>query len=85
MSKYFPIDPVSQQPTLADHYNAAIRSADLVNAYIDQGRTTETEDLDTIWRNVEHLRIVLAREQWTEEFDLTPLQAAVAAGEQYVV
>jgi hypothetical protein len=79
-----PSEPEYQEPTLADHYNAALHSVALINDYLEDGKVEAPEDLGTLWRNVEHLRIVLVREPWTQEFDLQPLRDAVALGKEYV-
>ena len=67
-------------PTLeqiAKHYSAAMDSVNLINAGKPENMTDE-EWADCVARNKEHLRIMLAKDFWTNE-DLTPLQQA--AGE----
>lgn len=59
---------------IAQHYSAAMDSVNLING----GKPlmmTDADWADTVARNKEHLRIVLAKDFWTTE-DLTPLQAA---------
>lgn len=59
---------------IARHYSAAMDSVNLINA----GKPEGMEDADwedTVARNKEHLRIMLAKDFWTTE-DLSPLQAA---------
>jgi len=61
---------------IAKHYSAAMDSVNLINA----GKPTEmtAEDwADCLSRNKEHLKIMLAKEFWTNE-NLTPLQTASA-------
>jgi hypothetical protein len=58
------------------HFNAAMDSVNLINAGQPEGMTAE-DWADTVARNKEHLKIMLAKDFWTTE-DLTPLQAASA-------
>ena len=62
---------------IAQHYSAAMDSVNLINAGKPEMMTDE-EWADCVARNQEHLRIMLAKDFWTNE-DLTPLQQA--AGE----
>ena len=66
-----------EQPTaeeIARHYSAAMDSVNLINGEKPEN-TTDEEWADTIARNKEHLRIMLAKDFWTDE-DLSPLEAA---------
>jgi hypothetical protein len=69
----------TQTPTaeeIAQHYSAAMDSVNLINA--GQPEKMSDEDwADTVARNKEHLKIMLAKTYWTTE-NLTPLQAASA-------
>jgi len=69
----------NQTPTaeeIAQHYSAAMDSVNLINAGKPEGM--EVADwADTVSRNKEHLKIMLAKDFWTTE-DLAPLQAASA-------
>jgi hypothetical protein len=70
---------IIEQPTaeeIAQHYSAAIDSVNLLNAGQPEGMTAE-DWADTVARNKEHLKIMLAKTFWTSE-DLAPLQAASA-------
>jgi hypothetical protein len=83
----------TQTPTaeqIARHYSAAMDSVNLINAGRPsqtvkdaEGQesivfTVSEEDwADTVARNKEHLKIMLAKDFWTTE-DLAPLQAASA-------
>jgi hypothetical protein len=61
---------------IAQHYSAAMDSVNLINA----GKPEKMEDADwadCLLRNKEHLKIMLAKDFWTNE-DLAPLQAASA-------
>ena len=68
-----------EQPTaeeIAQHYSAAMDSVNLINGGKPEGVTAE-DWADTVARNKEHLRIMIAKTYWTTE-DLSPLQAAAA-------
>jgi hypothetical protein len=58
------------------HFNAAMDSVNLINAGQPEGMTAE-DWADTVARNKEHLKIMLAKDFWTTE-NLAPLQAASA-------
>jgi len=65
---------------IAQHYKAMGDSVDLINA--GQPEDMSDEDwADCLDRNVEHLKIMLAKDFWTDE-DMTAVEAAIAAGEQ---
>ena len=68
-------------PTAADiaqHYSAAMDSVNLINELMALD-SRDTEQTDTVSRNVEHLQIMVAKDYWTTE-DLAPLNAAITAG-----
>ena len=68
-----------EQPTaeqIAKHYSACLDSVHLINAGQPEGMTAE-DWADTLARNKEHLKIMLAKDYWTTE-DLTPLTTASA-------
>ena len=61
---------------IAAHYVAMGHSVDLINA----GQPEDMDDTDwadTLSRNVEHLKLMVAKDYWTTE-DLTAANAAVA-------
>ena len=62
---------------IAKHYSACLDSVALINSTKPELITAE-EWADTVARNKEHLKIMLAKDFWTTE-NLTPLQQA--AGE----
>ena len=71
--------PQVEQPTaeeIARHYSAAMDSVNLINGGKPEGMEA-AEWADTVARNKEHLKIMLAKSFWTTE-DLTPLQGASA-------
>ena len=58
------------------HYDAAMDSVNLINA----GKPEDMDDAewaDTVQRNKDHLKIMLAKDFWTTQ-DLTPLRNAAA-------
>ena len=59
---------------IAQHYKAAMDSVTLLNAGKPELMTDE-DWADTVARNKEHLKIMLAKDFWTNE-NLAPLQAA---------
>lgn len=68
-----------EQPTaeeIARHYSAAMDSVNLLNAGKPEGME-DAEWADTVARNKEHLKIMLAKPWWTDQ-DLTPLENASA-------
>ena len=62
---------------IAQHLSAAMDSVNLINAGKPEGME-DADWADCLSRNKEHLKIMLAKDFWTNE-DLTPLQQA--AGE----
>ncbi len=67
---------LTPEEQIAKHYAACIDSVNLINGTKPEG-VTDPEWADTVARNKEHLRIMLAKDFWTTE-DLTPLQEAAA-------
>jgi flagellar capping protein FliD len=61
-------------------YNATMDSVNLLNGDISDAESDEQRQ-EIIEANVLHLKLVLEREDWPEEFDLTPIHAAIAANE----
>jgi len=59
---------------IARHYSAAMDSVNLINAGQPEDMTAE-DWADCLERNKEHLRIMIAKDWWTDQ-DLTPLQQA---------
>jgi hypothetical protein len=64
---------------IAQHYTAMGHSVDLLNAGQPEGMT-DKDWADCVSRNVEHLKIMLAKDFWTTE-DMTAVNAAIAANE----
>jgi hypothetical protein len=61
-------------------YNAAMDSVNLLNAGKPEYQSSE-DWADCVKRNVEHLKIQVAKEGWPAEFDLAPFNAAIAAND----
>jgi hypothetical protein len=59
---------------IAKHYSACLDSVALINAGKPEKMTAE-DWADTVARNKEHLKIMLAKDFWTTE-DLTAIRAA---------
>jgi len=58
------------------HYSAALDSVNLLN----NGKHTDMSDeewADTVDRNVRHLQIMVSKDFWTDDHDLTPLHDAI--------
>ena len=64
---------------IAQHYKAMGDSVDLINAGQPDGMD-DAEWADCVSRNVEHLKIMVAKDFWTTE-DMTAVNAAIQAGE----
>jgi len=70
---------IIEQPTAEEierHYSAAMDSVNLINGGKPEGME-DAEWADTVDRNKEHLRIMLAKNFWTNQ-DMTPIQQASA-------
>ncbi len=61
-------------------YNAAMDSVNLLNAGKPEDQSPE-DWADCVKRNVEHLKIQVAKEDWPAEFDMAPFNAAIAAND----
>ena len=65
---------------IAKHYSAAMDSVNFINelnAGEHDERMTVEEKADAIQRNVDHLKIMVAKDFWTTE-DLQPFRDAIA-------
>jgi hypothetical protein len=60
----------------ARQYSAAMDSVNLITALLAKQDKTE-EDIDCITRNVEHLKLVVAKDIWTNE-DLAPIHESIS-------
>jgi len=61
---------------IAQNYSAAMDSVNLINAGQPEGMTAE-DWADCLARNKQHLKIMLAKDFWTNE-NMTPLEDASA-------
>jgi hypothetical protein len=69
----------------AQDYTAMGHSVDLINAIIDGSQMADAEAAerqDCVDRNVAHLEIMVAKDDWGDE-DMTAANAAIAAGQGY--
>jgi hypothetical protein len=70
---------------LAQDYTAMGHSVDLINAII-AGNTMADDDAtnrqDCVDRNVEHLELMVAKDDWGSE-SMTAINAAITAGNNY--
>ena len=71
------MNELTLEQQIAQHYSAALDSVALINAGQPE-KMTDEDWADCLQRNRDHLKIMLAKDFWTNE-DLTPLQQA--AGE----
>ena len=70
---------------LAQDYMAMGHSVDLINAIIAGSQMAEDDATDRqacVDRNVEHLELMVAKDDWGSE-DMTAVNAAVTAGKGY--
>tara|TARA_A100000172_G_scaffold64100_1_gene43572 strand:+ start:156 stop:404 length:249 start_codon:yes stop_codon:yes gene_type:complete len=71
---------------LAQDYTAMGHSVDLINGVIDGSKMADEnqeEKNDCVDRNVRHLEIMVAKEDWGSE-DMTPSNDAITAGKAYI-
>jgi hypothetical protein len=61
------------------HYDAALDSVTLITDLMALG-SRDDEQTASLARNVEHLQIMVAKDYWTSDHDLAPLNAAITAG-----
>ena len=72
------LDETLTAEQIQKHYDAAMDSVNLLNA----GKPAEWTDddwTDCVSRNVEHLRIMVAKTYWTEAQNTSVLQTAIDA------
>lgn len=69
---------LTEEQKIAKHYSASMDSVNLINTLVAKADKTQ-DDLDTIKRNVAHLKIMVNKDYWTTE-DLAPLQDAITTG-----
>lgn len=71
------MNEITLEQQIAKHYASCMDSVNLINGGKPEGME-DAEWTDTVARNKEHLKIMLAKDFWTNE-DLTPLQQAAGA------
>jgi hypothetical protein len=64
---------------IAQKYSAANDSVTVINELVQLDILTD-EQIDTIRRNVDHLKIMVDKQYWITQ-DLSPFHTAIAAGE----
>ena len=62
---------------VAQQYRSTMDSVDLLNGDKPVDWTDE-QWIECVERNKEHIRIMLAKDFWTEEYDLTPFNEVLA-------
>lgn len=68
---------------VARHYSAALDSVNLLNAGKPEDMTDE-DWVDTVKRNVDHLKIMVAKD-FMQDQDLAPLEEVIEANEQWYI
>ena len=68
------MNELTLEQQIAKHYSACMDSVNLINAGQPEDMT-DADWADCLSRNKEHLKIMLAKDYWTNE-DLKPLQDA---------
>ena len=71
------------EPTPSQQYAWALESVTLINAIVadDTGHIQPTECVD---RNVRHLQIMITKDFWEADHDMSPLNSAISAGLAYI-
>lgn len=70
---------------LTNVYQSALASVSIIERldtsdedFLPPDIKSKREWVDTLYRNRDHLTIILGRYAWTEDFDLAPFNAAIA-------
>lgn len=61
------------------HYDAALDSVTVITDLMALD-SRDDDQTATVARNVEHLQLMVAKDYWTSDHDLAPLNAAITAG-----
>ena len=61
------------------HYDAALDSVTLITDLMALD-SRDDDQTATVARNVEHLQIMVAKNYWTSDHPMAPLNAAITAG-----
>jgi len=75
-------DDLSESQKVEKHYLITLESVDLINKVI-AGEEIFGDSKDSVARNVEHLKIMRAKNFWQGQ-NMTPIDNAIVAGENYV-
>lgn len=75
-------DDLNEYDKIQKHYLIALDSVDFINSIVSNGGNTD-EDMDSIRRNVEHLKIMRAKDFWFGQ-DMSPIDAAILLGESHI-
>ena len=75
-------DDLSESQKVEKHYLITLESVDLINKVI-AGEEIFEDTKNAVARNVEHLKIMRAKDFWQGQ-DMTPINNAIAVGENYV-
>jgi hypothetical protein len=75
-------DELSESQKVEKHYLITLESVDLVNKVV-AGVENFGNNKDAVARNVEHLKIMRAKDFWQGQ-NMAPIDDAIVAGEAYV-
>jgi hypothetical protein len=79
-------EDVKTAEEIAQDYTAMGHSVELINGIIDGSKMadeSEEDKKDCVKRNVEHLKIMVAKDYWTNE-DMTAVNSAIQSGNTYL-
>jgi hypothetical protein len=75
-------DDLNEYDKIQKHYLIALDSVEFINSIVSNGGNSD-EDIDSIRRNVEHLKIMRAKDFWFGQ-DMSPIDAAILVGESHI-
>lgn len=75
-------DDLNESQVVEKHYLITLESVDLINRVVS-GEDFLKNPKDSVARNVEHLKVMRAKDFWDGQ-DMTPIKDAIVAGENYV-
>jgi hypothetical protein len=78
-------EDVKTAEDIAQDFTAMGHSVELINGIIDGSKMadeSEEDKKDCVKRNVEHLKIMVAKDYWTNE-DMTAVNSAIQSGNTY--
>ena len=79
-------EEVRSAESIAQDYTAMGHSVELINGIIDGSKMvdeSEEDKKDCVKRNVEHLKLMVAKDYWTNE-DMTAVNSAIQSGNTYL-